>query len=136
MLLLPLFAHLLFSDYNTPDGTGVRDYIHVVDLARGHLAALNNAIYGSMSSDCEAYNLGSGTGYSVLDVIRATEKAAGKSIPYVIAPRRPGDIATCYSDPSKANRELQWKTTLSLQDAVNDSWKWQSTHPDGFNTNK
>jgi UDP-glucose 4-epimerase len=122
------------SDYDTPDGTGVRDYIHVQDLASGHVAALVHGIYGTMQTNCESYNLGSGVGVSVLDMIHATEKACGHTIAYKIVPRRPGDVATCFSDPTKANKELHWRTQLSLQDAVNDSWNWQKLHPDGFNT--
>lgn len=117
------------NDYNTPDGTGVRDYIHVVDLARGHLAALENL---PTESTCEAYNLGTGKGVSVLEAIQAFEKVSGKEIPYEIVDRRPGDIATCYADPTKANQELGWKATKSFEEAVTDSWRWQSQNPAGF----
>ena len=91
-------------------------------------------IYGNMKTNCESYNLGTGNGVSVLEMIKATEQACGHTIPYKIAPRRPGDIGTCFSDPSKANNELFWKTQFTVQDAVNHSWNWQKTHPDGFNT--
>lgn len=110
------------EDYDTPDGTGVRDYIHVVDLARGHVAALRHM---PAPGRCEAYNLGTGQGYSVLDAIKAFEKACGHEIPYQIVPRRPGDIATCYADPSKAQRELGWKAEKTLADACADAWRWQ-----------
>ena len=110
------------NDYPTPDGTGVRDYIHVVDLAKGHLAALR---YSARHSGTEIINLGTGTGYSVLDVIRAFEKANGVRIPYEIAPRRSGDIATCYADPSKAQQLLGWKAEKTLEDMCRDSWRWE-----------
>lgn len=118
------------DDYDTPDGTGVRDYIHVVDLAKGHLAALTHS---APKNTAKAYNLGCGHGYSVLEVISAFEKASGKNIPYKITSRRPGDIATCYANPSKAERELEWKAELSLDDACKDAWRWQSQNPNGFN---
>lgn len=117
------------NDYDTADGTGVRDYIHVIDLALGHIAALEHM---PPENTCEAYNLGSGKGSSVLEVVKAFEAASGKNIPYKIMPRRPGDIATCYADPSKAARELQWKTTLTLEQACEDTWRWQSNNPNGF----
>lgn len=123
-----VFGH----DYDTKDGTGVRDYIHVVDLARGHLAALANGIFGQMPTPCEAYNLGTGQGNTVLEVIKATEDACGHSIPMVQQPRRPGDAASCYSDPSKAASALGWKAEYSLEQAVADSWRWQSKNPHGF----
>jgi UDP-glucose 4-epimerase len=110
------------DDYPTPDGTGVRDYIHVVDLAKGHLAALD---YAMRHTGAEAVNLGTGVGYSVLDVVRAFEKATGVRIPYVIAPRRPGDIAVSYADPSKAAALLRWKAKKSLEDMCRDAWRWQ-----------
>lgn len=110
------------NDYDTPDGTGVRDYIHVVDLAKGHVAALGHM---PATGVCEAYNLGTGRGYSVLEVINAFGKAAGKEVPYEIVGRRPGDIAACYADPSKANKELEWKAEKSLEEACTDSWHWQ-----------
>ena len=110
------------NDYPTPDGTGVRDYIHVVDLAKGHLAALR---YSVEHAGTEIINLGTGTGYSVLDVINAFEKANGIRIPYEIAPRRSGDIATSYADPSKAHRLLGWTAEKTLEDMCRDSWRWE-----------
>ncbi|HEX2937443.1 MAG TPA: UDP-glucose 4-epimerase GalE, partial [Ruminiclostridium sp.] len=118
------------NDYPTPDGTGVRDYIHVVDLAKGHVAALKNACSGGI----HIYNLGTGIGYSVLDVIKAFEKASGVSIPYEIAARRPGDIAEVYADPSKAFSELGWKAELGIEEMCADSWRWQSDNPDGYSS--
>lgn len=115
------------NDYETPDGTGVRDYIHVVDLALGHLAALNH-----LNPGVSVYNLGTGTGVSVLDAIHAFEKAAGKPIPYVIAERRPGDVGSCYADPAKANQELQWQATRTIEEACEDAWRWQSQNPSGY----
>jgi len=111
------------DDYPTPDGTGVRDYIHVVDLAKGHVAALE---YALSSTGTQAVNLGTGRGYSVLDVVRAFEKANGVRVPYVIAPRRPGDIAVCYADASKAERLLGWRAERTLEDMCRDSWRWQT----------
>jgi len=119
------------DDYDTPDGTGVRDYIHVVDLARGHVCALNH-----MEEGVHIYNLGTGRGYSVLDVVKAYSKACGRDIPYVIKPRRPGDIAVCYSDPSRAHKELQWKAEYGIEDMCRDSWKWQSHNPDGYKSSE
>jgi len=110
------------SDYNTPDGTGVRDYIHVVDLAKGHVAALTHM---PKSGKCDAFNLGTGKGYSVLEVITAFEKASGRKVLYETVDRRPGDIAICYADPAKAKRELEWQAELSLDKACTDAWKWQ-----------
>ena len=110
------------DDYNTPDGTGVRDYIHVVDLAKGHLKALEKL--NKEKQGLFIYNLGTGTGYSVLDMVKAFEKATGKEVKYKIAPRREGDIATCYSDPKKAQEELGWKAEKSLEDMCRDSWKF------------
>ena len=115
------------DDYDTPDGTGVRDYIHVVDLAKGHVAALKSAQNG-----VSVYNLGTGQGTSVLELINAFSKAAGKPIPYSIKPRRPGDIASCYASGNKALSELGWKTELTINDACRDSWRWQSGNPDGY----
>ena len=117
------------NDYPTPDGTGVRDYIHVVDLAEGHVKALN-----AIRQKCgvAVYNLGTGTGYSVLDVVRAFEKASGVKIPYRIAPRRAGDIAECYSSPVKAERELGWKAKYNLYDMCLSSWNWQKNNPEGY----
>lgn len=117
------------NDYLTKDGTGVRDYIHVVDLAEGHVKALEKLAKGS---GIFTYNLGTGKGYSVLDMVAAFEKASGKKIPYRIAPRRPGDIAECYADPTLADEELGWKTRFSLDEMARDSWKWQSMNPDGY----
>ena len=120
------------DDYNTPDGTGVRDYIHVVDLAMGHLQALKKL---QTKPGLVTYNLGTGIGYSVLDMVKAFEKACGKTIAYQISPRRPGDIAACYADPSFAATELDWRATHTVEDMANSSWKWQSNNPDGYNTN-
>lgn len=117
------------NDYDTPDGTGVRDYIHVVDLALGHVKAVAKVL-GQTGLD--VYNLGTGVGYSVLDVVHAFEKASGKQIKYEIAPRRPGDIATCYSDPSKAEKELGWKAERGIEQMCADSWRWQSNNPNGY----
>lgn len=110
------------NDYDTPDGTGVRDYIHVVDLAKGHVAAFK---YILEHTGAEVFNLGTGTGYSVLDVIKAFEKATGVKVPYVIAPRRPGDIGTCYSNPAKAKALLNWTAEKNLEDMCRDAWRWQ-----------
>ena len=110
------------NDYNTPDGTGVRDYIHVVDLAKGHVCALNKL--DKESKGLFIYNLGTGTGYSVLDMVKAFEKATGKNVPYKIAPRRAGDIATCYADPEKAKKELGWVAIKTLEDMCKDSWNY------------
>lgn len=117
------------DDYDTPDGTGVRDYIHVMDLANGHVKALKKF---DDQPDVYIYNLGTGKGYSVLDVIHAFSKAVGKDIPYVIKPRRAGDIATCYSDASKAGRELGWKASRGIDEMCADSWRWQSMNPNGY----
>ena len=115
------------DDYDTPDGTGVRDYIHVVDLAKGHVAALKSAQNG-----VSVYNLGTGQGTSVLELINAFSKAAGKPIPYAIKPRRPGDIASCYATSEKALNELGWQAKKSIATACEDSWKWQSGNPGGY----
>lgn len=117
------------NDYPTPDGTGVRDYIHVVDLAIGHIKAVEKI---SGETGCFTYNLGTGRGYSVLDVIHAFEKACGHPLKYEIAQRRAGDIATLYSDPSKAERELGWKAERDIDEMCADSWRWQSSNPDGY----
>ncbi len=117
------------DDYPTPDGTGVRDYIHVVDLAIGHIRAVEKI---ADETGCFTYNLGTGKGYSVLDVIQAFEKACGHPLKYEIAARRAGDLATCYSDPSKAGRELGWKAERDIDEMCEDSWRWQSSNPDGY----
>ncbi len=117
------------NDYDTPDGTGVRDYIHVVDLAIGHVKALKKL---EEEPKVRTYNLGTGQGYSVLDVIKAFSKACGKDIPYVIKPRRAGDIATCYADASLAEKELGWKAERKLDEMCEDSWRWQSQNPNGY----
>ena len=122
-------VHVFGDDYDTPDGTGVRDYIHVVDLAKGHV----KAIEGMEKLDgVNIFNLGTGHGYSVLDIIKAFSKACGRDLPYVIDPRRPGDIAVCYSDPAKARDVLGWVADKTLEDMCRDGWKWQSTNPDGY----
>ena len=117
------------ADYNTPDGTGVRDYIHVVDLARAHLCALNRA---ATVTGVERYNIGTGHGYSVLEIIRAYEKASGKRVPYVIGPRRPGDIAECYADPSLAREKLGWVAEFGIERMCRDADRWQTNNPDGY----
>ena len=117
------------NDYDTHDGTGVRDYIHVVDLALGHVKAVEKV---NGEKGLFIYNLGTGKGYSVLDVVKAFEKASGKKVPYQIMPRRAGDIATCYSDPSKALKELGWKAERDIEEMCEDSWRWQSQNPDGY----
>ncbi len=117
------------NDYDTPDGTGVRDYIHVVDLARGHVKAMKKF---EEAPAVRIYNLGTGHGYSVLQVLHAFEKACGKELPYEIKPRRAGDIATCYADPSKAKAELGWEAEYGIDEMCADSWRWQSTNPDGY----
>jgi UDP-glucose 4-epimerase len=122
-------VHVFGNDYDTPDGTGIRDYIHVVDLAKGHV----KAIEGMEKLDgVNIFNLGTGHGYSVLDIIKAFSKACGKDLPYVIDPRRPGDIAVCYSDPAKAKEVLGWTAEKNLEDMCRDGWNWQSKNPDGY----
>ena len=118
------------DDYDTPDGTGVRDYIHVVDLARGHVKAIQKL---ADKEGVSIYNLGTGKGYSVLDVIHAFEKACGKKLPYVIKPRRAGDIATCYSKCDKAAAELGWTAQYDIDEMCADSWNWQTKNPNGYN---
>lgn len=125
---LPVLS-IFGDDYDTPDGTGVRDYIHVVDLARGHVKAVE---YALGHQGAEAFNLGTGVGYSVLDLVKAFEAANQVTVPYVIAPRRPGDIATCFSDPSKAAEKLGWKAEHGIEDMCRDSWRWQSKNPQGY----
>ena len=117
------------NDYPTPDGTGVRDYIHVVDLAKGHVAAVKYVVSGQ---GCEVFNLGTGIGYSVLDMVHAFEKANGVKVPYQIVGRRPGDLPTCYADPAKSERVLGWKAEKNLEDMCRDSWNWQSKNPMGY----
>ena len=117
------------NDYNTPDGTGVRDYIHVVDLANGHVKALKKI---EENAGLCIYNLGTGHGYSVLDIVKNFEEANGIKIPYSIKPRRPGDIATCYCDPGKAERELGWKAQYGIKEMCADSWRWQKNNPNGY----
>jgi UDP-glucose 4-epimerase len=117
------------NDYPTTDGTGVRDYIHVVDLAKGHLKALEKV---TASNSVQAYNLGTGKGYSVLELVSAFEKAAGVKIPYQIIDRRPGDVAVCYADPSKAKIELGWVAEKGIEDMCRDAWKWQEKNPNGY----
>ncbi|MBQ8657509.1 MAG: UDP-glucose 4-epimerase GalE [Clostridia bacterium] len=116
------------NDYDTPDGTGVRDYIHVVDLALGHIAAIEEC----NQSGVHIYNLGTGHGYSVLDMIHAFEKACGKTLPYKICERRPGDIAACYACPDKAEKELKWKAKFGIEEMCASQWKWQSSNPFGY----
>jgi len=117
------------GDYPTPDGTGVRDYIHVVDLAAGHVKALDRL---AKQAGLLTLNLGTGKGYSVLDIVRAFEKASGRKIPYEIVARRPGDIAQCYADPALAERELGWRAERGIEEMCADAWRWQSNNPDGF----
>lgn len=126
--------HVFGDDYDTVDGTGVRDYIHVVDLAKGHVKALEKIedMGAKGENGVNIYNLGTGNGSSVLEVIHAFEKACGKTLPYVIDARRPGDIAACYADASKANRELHWKAEKTIADMCADSWRWQSANPNGY----
>ena len=117
------------NDYDTPDGTGVRDFIHVTDLAKGHVAAV---AYVKDHAGCHVFNLGTGTGYSVLDMVNTFQKVNGVEVPYVITDRRPGDIAVCYADPSKSARELGWKAEKTLADMCRDSWNWQKKNPMGY----
>lgn len=117
------------DDYDTPDGTGVRDYIHVVDLAEGHLKALD---YVMDHTGAEAFNLGTGTGYSVLDLVHAFEAESGKAVPYKVTPRRPGDIAMCFADPSKSKRVLGWEAKHDVCAMCRDAWNWQSNNPNGY----
>ena len=122
-------VHVFGNDYPTPDGTGVRDYIHVVDLAKGHVKAVQKL---QDKEGVSIYNLGTGVGYSVLDVLHAYEKACGKTLKYEIQPRREGDVATCYSDSAKAKRELGWVAEKGIEEMCADSWKWQSMNPNGY----
>ena len=123
------YVHVFGSDYDTKDGTGVRDYIHVVDLAKGHVAAVK---YSVENLGCEVFNLGTGTGYSVLDMVKAFNDANGLDLPYKIVDRRPGDLAVCYADPAKSAEKLGWKAEKNLVDMCRDSWRWQSQNPMGF----
>ena len=122
-------VHVFGNDYDTPDGTGIRDYIHVVDLAKGHVKAIEGM--EKLDGVC-VFNLGTGIGYSVLDIVKAFSKACGKELPYVIDPRRPGDISVCYSDPTKAKEVLGWTAEKNLEDMCRDAWNWQSNNPDGY----
>ncbi|WP_144550395.1 UDP-glucose 4-epimerase GalE [Bacillus sp. X1(2014)] len=121
------------SDYPTVDGSGVRDYIHVVDLALGHVKALERVL---SSKGVDAFNLGTGRGYSVLEIVIAFENAAGVKIPYKIVERRPGDVSVCYADPSKAKKELGWTAARGIEDMCRDSWRWQKMNPNGYETKK
>lgn len=123
------YLNVYGNDYDTPDGTGVRDYIHITDLAQAHLKALD---YVSSHKGVEYFNIGTGVGYSVLDIVRAYEKTTGKKIPYVCGPRRKGDIGECYADPEKANRILGWRARLGLEDMCRDADRWQSMNPAGY----
>ena len=120
------------NDYDTPDGTGVRDYIHVVDLAKGHVAAVK---YAAEHRGCEVFNLGTGCGYSVLDMVKTFQQVNDVPVPYAIAPRRPGDIATCYADPAKSREVLGWQAEKGLEDMCRDSWNWQKNNPSGYGNN-
>jgi len=124
------FLTVYGDDYDTVDGTGVRDYLHVVDLADGHLKALKKL---EEKPGVVTYNLGTGKGYSVLEIVKAFEDASGKKIPYKIGARRPGDIATCYADPSFVKKELGWEAKRGIEEMCRDTWKWQSLNPNGFN---
>jgi UDP-glucose 4-epimerase len=123
------FLNVWGNDYATPDGTGVRDYIHVVDLALGHLMALERL---QKHTECLAVNLGTGVGYSVLDMVRAVEQASGKPVPYKVGSRRAGDIASCYADPDQAMALLGWRAQRGLEIMCADAWRWQSANPNGY----
>lgn len=127
------FLNIWGNDYPTPDGTGVRDYIHVVDLALGHLKTLKRL---QVAPQCIEVNLGTGVGYSVLDMVRAFEKASGKTVPYKVAQRRAGDIASCYAEPTRAAQLLQWRAERDLDVMCADAWRWQSTNPNGYGANQ
>jgi len=118
------------GDYDTPDGTGVRDYVHIVDLAKGHLAALT--YLDTMEHGCEVFNLGTGSGYSVLEIVKAMSRACGKEIPYEIVARRPGDVSILTADAGRANRLLRWHATRDLDDMCRDLWRWQCMNPHGY----
>jgi UDP-glucose 4-epimerase len=126
------FLNVWGHDYPTPDGTGVRDYIHVVDLALGHLKALNALEQLQERAECLTVNLGTGSGYSVLNIVGAFEQASGQSVPYKIGPRRPGDIASCYADPQRAIELLGWRAERGLSAMCTDTWRWQYTNPNGY----
>jgi UDP-glucose 4-epimerase len=121
--------HVFGDDYPTPDGTGVRDYIHVVDLAAGHLAALHALGH---RTGCHVWNLGTGRGYSVLEVVAAFERAAGRAVPHDVVDRRPGDVAVCYADPAQAEADLGWTAKLGIEEMVQDAWAWQAANPQGY----
>ena len=123
------YLNVFGNDYDTHDGTGVRDYIHVVDLAKGHVVAIEKI----ESAGCHIYNLGTGVGYSVLDLVKAFSKACGHDVPYKFAPRRPGDIAACYADATKAKNELGWTAELGIDEMCASSWNWQIKNPNGYN---
>ena len=123
------FLNVFGNDYDTHDGTGVRDYIHVVDLSKGHVAAVS---YASSHTGCEVFNLGTGVGYSVLDMVTTFQSVNNVSVPYQITDRRPGDIATCYADPAKSAEVLGWTAEKSLADMCRDSWNWQKNNPNGY----
>ncbi len=123
------FLSVYGNDYDTPDGTGVRDYIHVVDLSKGHVAAVK---YATEHTGCEVFNLGTGHGYSVLDMVKTFSRVNSLALPYQIVDRRPGDIATCYADPTKSAEILGWKAEKGLEEMCRDSWRWQSQNPQGF----
>ncbi|MFM2580800.1 UDP-glucose 4-epimerase GalE [Vibrio fortis] len=123
------FLSVFGSDYPTKDGTGVRDYIHVMDLSDGHIAALEKV---GKKDGLHIYNLGTGNGSSVLEMVKAFEEASGKEVPYKLVERRPGDIAECWADPAKAEQELEWKATRTLSEMTADTWRWQSNNPNGF----
>jgi UDP-glucose 4-epimerase len=124
------FLTVFGNDYSTPDGTGVRDYLHVMDLAEGHLKAIENSM--QKKQGVFTFNLGTGNGCSVLDMVKAMEKACGHEIKYKIGDRRPGDIAVCYADPKKAKEELGWEAKRGLEDMCKDLWAWQNKNPNGF----
>jgi UDP-glucose 4-epimerase len=127
------FLNVWGNDYDTPDGTGVRDYIHVVDLALGHLRTLE-ALSRPEAGLCTAINLGTGVGYSVLDMVKAFEQASGKSVPYKLQPRRTGDVAACYANPTRAQQLLGWQATRDLETMCADAWRWQRSNPDGYSS--
>jgi UDP-glucose 4-epimerase len=124
------FLSVFGNDYDTPDGTGVRDYIHVVDLAKGHCAAIDWMVKNS--GKCEVFNLGTGKGTSVLEMVKGMEKACGHEVPFKVVARRPGDIATVYADTKKAREELGWTASKGIEDMCADAWRWQSMNPDGY----